>query len=112
MNQISATKWSPSNEKGSCPPNDAIRFDDGGVLPRQEDNKQLIWSGSFSPDWEILVYRKGDVWEACFFRWAIHHEHVTGSSFDGVQHRAEQRIRKLEAGRLHSTNSAVFIPPK
>ena len=91
-----------STEKVSCPPNDH-RFDDGGILPKQQDNKRLIWSGSFSPDWEILVYRKGDVWEACFFRWAIHHEHVIGSTFDGVQDRAEERIRKLEAGCLNST---------
>ena len=64
--------------------------------------RQLIWS-SLRPDhWEILVYKRTEGWEACFFRWPIHHEHVTGSSFEFVRQRAEKRIRVLEAGRLKS----------
>ena len=104
MNQITASKSLRSTEENSRLPHNAIRLDGGFVLPKQANTQQLVWSGSYSPDGEILVYRNGEVWEACFFRWAIHHEHVMGCSFEGVQHRAEQRIRALEAGRLNSTD--------
>ena len=66
-----------------------------GVIERQ-----LIWSSLRPDDWEILVYKQTEGWEACFFRWPLHHEHATGSSFDSVRQRAEQRIRILEARRL------------
>jgi len=65
--------------------------------------KRLIWSTRKPDDWEILVYKHGEGWDACFFRWPIHHEHATGSSFDAVRQRAERRIRVLEAGRLRAT---------
>jgi hypothetical protein len=65
--------------------------------------RKLIWSSRKPDDWEILVYKYTDHWEACFFRWPIHHEHATGSSFDSVRHRAEQRIRILEARGLRTT---------
>jgi len=65
--------------------------------------KQLIWSSHKPGEWEILVYKQTEFWEACFFRWPLHHEHATGSSFDSVKQRAEQRIRALEAGRLRET---------
>ena len=64
--------------------------------------RQLIWSSRKPDDWEILVYKQTEGWEACFFRWPIHHEHATGSSFDFVRQKAEKRIRILEAGRLKS----------
>jgi hypothetical protein len=64
--------------------------------------RQLIWSSRKPDDWEILVYKQPDGWEACFFRWPIHHEHATGTSFDLVRQMAERRIRVLEAQRLKS----------
>lgn len=62
--------------------------------------RQLIWSSVRPDDWEILVYKQTEGWEVCFFRWPLHHEHASGSSFDAVRQRAEQRIRVLEARRL------------
>jgi len=70
------------------------------VLPTNTIERQLIWSSRKPDDWEVLVYKHTEGWEACFFRWPIHHEHATGSSFNSVRQRAEQRIRILEAGRL------------
>src|SRR5688572_9415908 len=68
--------------------------------------RQLIWSSLRPDDWEILVYKlsEGRGWEVCFFRWPLHHEHATGSAFDTVRQRAEQRIRVLEARRLKGTH--------
>jgi hypothetical protein len=71
--------------------------------------KQLIWSSRKQNDWEILVYKQGEVWDVCFFRWPIHHEHATGSSFDAVRQRAELRIRVLEADRLRATEWRQII---
>jgi hypothetical protein len=62
--------------------------------------RQLIWSSFRPDDWEILVYKQTEGWEVCFFRWPLHHEHATGSSFESVRQRAEHRIRVLEARRL------------
>ena len=62
--------------------------------------RQLIWSSRKPDDWEVLIYKQTEGWEACFFRWPIHHEHATGSSFNSVRQRAEQRIHILEAGGL------------
>lgn len=73
------------------------------VLSADIIERKLIWSSRKPDDWEILVYKHTDRWEACFFRWPIHHEHATGSSFDSVRQRAEQRIRILEARRLKTT---------
>ena len=70
------------------------------TIERQLIERQLIWSSRKPDDWEVLVYKHTEGWEACFFRWPIHHEHATGSSFNSVRRRAEQRIRILEAGRL------------
>jgi|SRR5215510_1289357 len=73
------------------------------VMADQPTPRQLVWSARNNDDWEILVYRYGELWEACFFRWAIHHEHVIGSSFDSVRRRVEQRIHVLEADHLKLT---------
>lgn len=62
--------------------------------------RQLIWSSRKPDDWEILVYKQTERWEACFFRWPIHHEHATATSFDLVRQMAERRIRILQANRL------------
>ena len=70
------------------------------LLSTKVIERQLIWSSHTPNDWEVLVYKQTEGWEACFFRWPIHHEHATGSSFDSVRLRAEQRIRILEAGGL------------
>jgi len=67
------------------------------ALPEDINARQLIWSSCKSDDWEILVYKQGESWEACFFRWPIHHEHAAGPSFDSVRQRAEQRIQVLRS---------------
>jgi len=69
------------------------------VLSGNPTERQLIWSSRKPNEWEIFVYKKANGWEACFFRSPIHHEHASGSSFDSVRQRAEQRISILEAGR-------------
>jgi hypothetical protein len=71
-----------------------------GEMPPIKGPRQLIWSSRKPDDWEILVYNTGETWEACFFRWPIHHEHVNGPSFTYVRQRAEQRIYVLEAAGL------------
>ncbi len=73
------------------------------ILSANTSERQLIWSSCRPDDWEILVYKQTEGWEVCFFRWPLHHEHATGSSFDSVRQRAEQRIRVLEVRRLRTT---------
>jgi hypothetical protein len=80
-----------------------LRSGNSPVLLADISERKLIWSSRKPHDWEILIYKSADRWEACFFRWPIHHEHATGSSFDSVRQRAEQRIRILEARRLKTT---------
>jgi hypothetical protein len=58
--------------------------------------RKLVWSFSDPDDWEILIYKRADLWEACFFLWEMHHEHASGSSFDSVKTRVEERIRILK----------------
>ena len=84
-------------------PVDGLRSGNSPVMSANIIERQLIWSSRKPDDWEILVYKQNEGWEACFFRWPIHHEHATGSSFDSVRQRAEQRIHVLEAGRLKKT---------
>ena len=72
-------------------------------VPAKGIARQLIWSSCKPDDWEVLVYKRDDLWEVCFFRWPLHHEHATGSSFNSVRQRAEQRIRTLEARGLKTT---------
>ena len=74
------------------------------VLSANMTERQLIWSSYRPDDWEILVYKQTEGWEVCFFRWPLHHEHATGSSFDSVRQMAERRIRTLEGDRLRNTN--------
>ena len=83
---------------------DGQRSGNSPVLSADIIERQLIWSSCRPDDWEILVYKQTDGWEVCFFRWPLHHEHATGSSFDSVRQRAERRISTLEAGRLRATN--------
>src|SRR5215813_8423346 len=71
-----------------------------GLANEKPALRQLVWSSSTPDGWETLVYRHGELWEACFFRWAIHHEHIISSSLKHVRKRAEQRIRALEQDRL------------
>ena len=73
------------------------------VSPANPNVRQLCWSGHSAEDWEILIYKNNELFEACFFRWPIHHEHVIGPSFESVRHRAELRIRVLEAHRFQGT---------
>ena len=84
-------------------PVDRPRSGNSSVVSPGISERQLIWSSLRPDDWEILVYKQIEGWEACFFRWPLHHEHATGSSFDSVRQRAEQRIRVLEARRLKTT---------
>ena len=70
------------------------------ALPANVKGRRLVWSSRRPTDWEILVYQDGESWEVCFFRWPIHHEHATGTSFDSVKTRAEQRISAIEKRRL------------
>lgn len=64
--------------------------------------KKLVWSFCNTEGWEILIYTRGDLWEACFFLWAIHHEHAISSSFDSVRNRVEERIRSLHEKKFKS----------
>jgi hypothetical protein len=40
--------------------------------------RQVIRSSRNPADWEIVVYKQGGRWEACFVRWPIHEEHAAG----------------------------------
>jgi hypothetical protein len=73
------------------------RFSNSAIRSPDMIERQLIWSSQNPADWEILVYKQGERWEACFFRWPSHHEHAAGTSFASVRQRAEQRIRVLES---------------
>jgi len=64
--------------------------------------RKLVWSFSVPDGWEILIYSRDDLWEACFFLWAIHHEHALGLSFECVKNRAEERIRILQKKEFKS----------
>ncbi len=57
---------------------------------------QPHWAGCYLHDWEILVYEQGSFWEACFFKWGSHHEHVTAFSLMAARRRAVERIDILE----------------
>ena len=77
-------------------PNDALRYSNSPVLSPDLTDRQLIWSSHKPDDWEILIYKQTERWEACFFRQQIH-EHAIGSSFASVRQRAEQRISLIDA---------------
>ena len=64
--------------------------------------RKLVWSFSDPDGGEILIYKRDDLWEACFFVWAIHHEHAIGSSFESVKSRVEERIRILKEKKFES----------
>lgn len=92
-------------------PADRLPSGNSPVLSAGVIERQLIWSSLRPDDWEILVYKQTEAWEVCFFRWPLHHEHATGSSFDSVRQRAEHRIRVLEARRLKGTSWQRPVPP-
>lgn len=54
------------------------------------------WASLYADDWEILLYERGDDWEACFFKCDIYHEHVAGHSREEARCVAEARIDALE----------------
>src|SRR5687767_14738144 len=85
-------------------PTDGLQSGNSRVLSAVITERQLIWSSHRPDHWEVLVYKRKESWEACFFQWLIHHEHVIGPSFASVRQRAEQRIRFLEADRLKTTH--------
>jgi hypothetical protein len=74
------------------------------ALMNQSGHKHrcLAWAGQYADGWEILAYYQEGSWEACFFKWDFHHEHVSGSSFEDVRSTAEQRIDFIENERLAS----------
>ena len=104
MNQDTRATVLLCEKKQIEPPVDRLPADNLPVVSAGIIQKQLIWSSFRADDWEILVYKLTEGWEACFSRWPLHHEHATGSSFDAVRKRAEQRIRILEARRLKGTH--------
>lgn len=69
-------------------------------LPSAKADRKLVYSIVTGDDWEILIYQRSGTFEACFFRWAFHHEHTSGSSFEAVTRQVEQRIRILKSRRL------------
>src|SRR4030095_9960363 len=103
MNKNTISETVLSGEKQTERSVAGLRSCNSLTLPADITPRQLIWSSRKPDDWEILVYKRGESWEACFFRWPIHHEHAAGPSFDSVRQRAEQRIRVLEARRLRTT---------
>lgn len=76
---------------GVSPHRQSIQAQDASLGPPK-------WAGFYAGCWEVLVYQRGDVWEACFFRRDIYHEHVAGQSLDGARRAAETRIDALEGG--------------
>ncbi|PWT90523.1 MAG: hypothetical protein C5B55_09620 [Blastocatellia bacterium] len=75
------------------------------LLPSNLARRRIVWSGRTENDWEILIYKNCEHFEACFFRWAIHHEHASGMTIDSLVQRVHQRIERLESGRLKKTGT-------
>ena len=69
-------------------------------LPDVTPHKHLVSSVRTDDDWEILIYKQGAVFEACFFRWAEHHEHAVGSPVEALNRYVEQRISILRSRQL------------
>jgi len=104
MNKNTKRECVLSHEKQLQPSKNELMSGNHFIAGSVDSNcRQLIWSSRKPDDWEILVYKQSNSWEACFFRWPVHHEHAFGPSFDSVRQRAEQRIRVLEARRLKTT---------
>jgi hypothetical protein len=100
MNKNTLTEAVLLYEKQIEPTADGPRCSNSPVPSASIVERQLIWSSRKPDDWEILVYKQPERWEACFFRWPIHHEHATATSFELVRQMAERRIRILQANRL------------
>src|SRR5215813_5410709 len=67
------------------------------ALPTATGLGRLMFAASYAIDWEILIYRRPDKhWEACFFKWNSHHEHLVGASLIEARDKAKERIRVLE----------------
>jgi hypothetical protein len=49
-------------------PADGLRSPTSKISSSNLIERQLIWSSRKPDDWEILVYKQGEVWDACFFR--------------------------------------------
>jgi hypothetical protein len=63
------------------------------------------WTGCYALDWEILVYRQEECWEACFFKGELHHEHLKARSLDDARSKAEERINSIKLNNLQSTTT-------
>ncbi len=99
MNNLSVTATSAAKQHMSV----ATRTNASGPIAGDPNTvKELVWSSSNTEGWEILIYTRGDLWEACFFLWAIHHEHAISSSFASVKIRVEERIRILKKKKFKS----------
>ena len=70
------------------------------VSPTNPEAMHLCWVGYNVNGWEILIYKRNAHFECCFFRWPVHHEHVTDASLESVRKRAELKISLLEARHL------------
>lgn len=68
------------------------------VTAKQSSLGLLVFAETYAGDWEVLVYKNERRWEACFFKWDSHHEHLTAASFTEARHQAEQRIDIFEGG--------------
>jgi hypothetical protein len=78
-------------------PNSIVNLSNS-FLPTVTPDKQLVSSVRTDDDCEILIYKQGSVFEACFFRWAEHHEHAVGSPVEALNRYVEQRISILRSG--------------
>ena len=56
---------------------------------------QPRWTGCYLLEWEIVVYEHDECWEACFFKWDGHHEHVKAASLNDACRKAKDRIEVL-----------------
>ncbi|MCM3870400.1 MAG: hypothetical protein ND895_06905 [Pyrinomonadaceae bacterium] len=67
---------------------------------------QPQWAECYLLEWEILVYQQDTFWEACFFKWGSHHEHVTAFSLMAARRNAMDRIEFLE--NRHRAKRSAF----
>ena len=82
----------------------------GILIERGPRPNPLKWAGTLIQNWEILIYDRDDHWEACFFKWGEHHEHLSASSFDDARVQATARIHALEYGTRPRRAAAIPIP--
>jgi hypothetical protein len=94
------TNGRPSVSKSIAKPGETLRSRSEPCEPTVELGEgklgQPHWIGYYLLEWEILVYEQDECWEACFFNWDGHHEHVTAFSLSEARRKAKDRIEVLE----------------